>query len=194
MGNMALEQIEFLVGTQAVEAQKQCQAERDAQLALRIAQGAKLLCPKCGREEHEGVTCEKFREWEKENDQAEVRFVELMAKQQWRKCPVCKAPSERASGCNFMQCRSNVCRGHNYWCYVCGHQLSKDQHYSHYPRSPYYNECNTPPAQRLVPPPPPLPAGAEMQAGVPQRASRREQAQKPTSHVDRADAGVRRNG
>merc|ERR1719386_550802 len=76
-----------------------------------------------------------------------------MAAEQWRRCPACSAPSERESGCNFMQCRSEICRKRTYWCYVCGLQLKKEDHYSHYPRGPYEDECHTPEKDRL-------PAGA----------------------------------
>jgi len=107
------------------------------------------FCVKCGQKKHEGVACEAFRAWQQENGQADKHFEALMAQQQWRRCPVCSAPSERESGCNFMQCRSERCRKRTYWCYVCGKHLNKEDHYSHYPRGPYEDECHTPAAEHL---------------------------------------------
>lgn len=111
------------------------------------------FCPKCGSKEHKGVTCEQYRAWQAQNANVDQNFEELMAAEQWRRCPACSAPSERESGCNFMQCRSENCRKRTYWCYVCGLQLRKEDHYSHYPRGPYEDECHTPVKDRL-------PAGA----------------------------------
>jgi len=135
------------------------------------------FCAKCGGEKHEGVSCEQFKAWQDSNDNADHAFLELMANEQWRKCPGCEIPSERESGCNFMQCRSAICRKRTYWCYVCGHKLTRDDHYSHYPRGPYEDECNTPLDQHIpiAPPPPPRPAagaeGARAPAGGPPAAA-----------------------
>jgi len=112
------------------------------------------FCPKCGEKKHEGVTCEQFAQWRQENANADRHFEEMMAAQNWRRCPACRAPSERSSGCNFMQCRSEKCRKRTYWCYVCGHQLKKEDHYSHFPRGPYEDECHTPQAEFVVVGPP----------------------------------------
>merc|ERR1712039_498790 len=87
--------------------------------------------------------------WLAENSNADKHFEELMAQEQWKRCPVCSAPSERESGCNFMQCRSDRCRKRTYWCYVCGKQFPKEMHYTHYPRGPYEDECYTPVEERL---------------------------------------------
>lgn len=111
---------------------------------------AKDFCPKC-MEDHSGSTCQAFQAWKAENSKADQNFEELMAHERWRRCPKCGAPSERESGCNFMQCRSAICRKHTYWCYVCGKELPKSDHYSHYPKGPYEDICNTPEAERLVP-------------------------------------------
>jgi len=111
---------------------------------------AKEFCPKC-MEDHSGSSCQAFQAWKAENSKADQNFEELMAHERWRRCPKCGAPSERESGCNFMQCRSAICRKHTYWCYVCGKELAKQDHYSHYPKGPYEDNCNTPEAERLVP-------------------------------------------
>jgi hypothetical protein len=111
---------------------------------------AKKFCPKC-MVDHSGSSCQAFQAWKAENSKADQNFEELMAHERWRRCPKCGAPSERESGCNFMQCRSAICRKHTYWCYVCGKELPKEEHYSHYPKGPYEDICNTPEAERLVP-------------------------------------------
>lgn len=118
------------------------------------------FCPRCGSRAHEGTTCEAFREWESANSNAERCFEELMLQQQWKRCPKCTAPSERESGCNFMQCRSEICRKRTYWCYLCNKELPKAEHYVHYPRGPYEDECVTPGVE------PRRPAG-QQQASVP---------------------------
>lgn len=99
------------------------------------------FCAQCGQQQHRGSTCEMFQAWQRQNNGAEQDFEELMAKEQWKRCPVCKAPSERESGCNFMQCRSSVCRKRTYWCYICGTQLPLDDHYTHFPKGPYQDVC-----------------------------------------------------
>lgn len=123
----------------------------------------KKLCAKCGAAGgHQGVTCEAYEAWQRENSGAEQSFEDVMAELRWRRCPVCRAPSERASGCNFIQCWSHACRKRTYWCYVCGKQLSRDQHYSHFPNGPYKHECCTPESEWVrrgapeagAPPPP----------------------------------------
>jgi len=107
------------------------------------------FCPKCGNKSHKGVTCEAFQQWQRENDHADRHFQELMANEEWRRCPVCGVASARESGCNFMQCNSERCRKRTYWCYVCGKQFNKSDHYSHYQNGPYENQCKTPLAERV---------------------------------------------
>eukprot|EP00927_Polykrikos_kofoidii_P000888 TRINITY_DN10333_c0_g1_i1.p1 TRINITY_DN10333_c0_g1~~TRINITY_DN10333_c0_g1_i1.p1 ORF type:complete len:1103 (-),score=194.28 TRINITY_DN10333_c0_g1_i1:147-3344(-) len=107
------------------------------------------FCPKCCGKSHKGVTCEAHRKWQNENDNVDTAFQELMEREQWRRCPVCSAPSERESGCNFMQCRSEKCRKRTYWCYICGLQKVRDDHYKHYPKGPYEDECHTPMEERV---------------------------------------------
>lgn len=112
------------------------------------------FCPRCGSETHPGVTCQAFKAWRADNANVDQHFEELMAQERWRRCPKCGAPSERESGCNFMQCRSETCRKRTYWCYVCGKELAKEDHYTHFPKGPYEDECHTPEAERLWGPPP----------------------------------------
>ncbi|CAK0819852.1 unnamed protein product, partial [Prorocentrum cordatum] len=127
--DFTVEQVKFLVGERAYGARQADMVREDEALARRVAAGARLRCPRCGREEHDGV-----RPSAAENGAADQRFDELMAEQHWRRCPVCAAPSEKDCGCNFMQCCSSRCQGHTYWCYICGKQMREEDHYSHYPR------------------------------------------------------------
>lgn len=128
----------------------------------------KEFCPKCSGPKHEDVSCEDYAAWVRQNEGVDTYFEELMAKEQWRRCPVCSAPSERESGCNFMQCRSERCRKRTYWCYVCGKQMPKEEHYQHYPKGPYEDLCNTPEHDRLPMPGKPdvAPVGGQVTAVV----------------------------
>jgi len=109
----------------------------------------KEWCSKCGGDKHDKVTCEEYKRWKGDNENADQNFEALMAEQMWRRCPHCGMPSERESGCNFMQCRSPICQKKRYWCYVCGLKLAKEDHYSHYQRGPYEDECKTPLDKRI---------------------------------------------
>ena len=53
---------------------------------------------------HEGFTCQQFREWLKENDEADKRFEVLVSKSGWAKCPKCKIAIERIADCPHMKC------------------------------------------------------------------------------------------
>lgn len=64
---------------------------------------------------HEGSTCEQFRNWLKENDEADTRFKSLMKKEQWRECPQCGIVVERTQDCPHMTC--GVCKAQ--FCYLC---------------------------------------------------------------------------
>merc|ERR1712232_822225 len=123
----------------------------------------KEFCPMCRLDRHEGVSCEDFKAWQSQNANADNHFEELMAHQQWKRCPRCGVPSERESGCNFMQCRSQTCRKNTYWCYVCGKQIPKEEHYSHYPKGPYEDLCHTPLDEHVKPGRVPANQGVGMQ-------------------------------
>lgn len=150
---LTAEQVKHLVGPELYAARQAKMTQEDEQLARSLVEGGRNHCAGCRREEHEGFTCEenarRLQAWERENSNADQRFEALMAQLRMRKCPRCGAPSERASGCYFMQCRSSMCLKRTYWCYLCGHEKSLDDHYSHYPRGPYEPECYTPKEQHL---------------------------------------------
>mmetsp|Transcript_74721 Transcript_74721/g.129629 ORF Transcript_74721/g.129629 Transcript_74721/m.129629 type:complete len:114 (+) Transcript_74721:1-342(+) len=59
-----------------------------------------------------------------------------------QRCPVCRAPSSRDNGCNYMTCYSESCRGKTHYCYLCGVQLSSAEHFTHFPAGIFQNMCN----------------------------------------------------
>ncbi|EIN08821.1 hypothetical protein PUNSTDRAFT_68068, partial [Punctularia strigosozonata HHB-11173 SS5] len=67
------------------------------------------ICPSCNVEEHDGVRCEERRE------NQEKLFEMWASAHDVKKCPGCKTPIERVSGCHHMTC--TVCRTHI--CWVC---------------------------------------------------------------------------
>merc|ERR1712194_661357 len=111
---------------------------------------SKEFCPKCRKDPHKGSTCKDYEQWAHDNAEADRHFEEMMLKHGWKPCPKCGMPSERESGCNFMQCRSGTCRKRTYWCYICGLQMKREDHYTHFQRGPYEDECKTPAEERLV--------------------------------------------
>lgn len=98
------------------------------------------FCPRClcG---HPGRTCAEHEAWRRENEAGDRAFEQLMREKQWQRCPRCRAPVERARGCNFMTCSSERCRGKTYFCYLCGVELTRTQHISHFPRGPFSSSC-----------------------------------------------------
>lgn len=108
-------------------------------------QCSKEMCTFCGDEAHKTLTCEQLKAFKS----ADSEFAAVMAREKWRMCPVCQTPCVRDEGCNFMRCISPQCRRkgqpRTYFCYLCGLQLTKEDHYSHFgSKGPYENECNTP--------------------------------------------------
>ncbi|KAF4659524.1 hypothetical protein FOL47_007532 [Perkinsus chesapeaki] len=100
----------------------------------------KSFCPKCyfiGG--HTGMSYEAVEAAEQKEEEA----TDALAKDKgWRKCPVCGVIVSKEHGCNFMWCSSPQCRNKTNFCYVCGDKLTRDQHYSHFPKGPYENCCD----------------------------------------------------
>lgn len=67
------------------------------------------------KQPHDGFTCENYRTWLRENDEADIRFEVLMKKEQWRKCPKCGIAVERIKDCPHMTC--GICKMQ--FCYLC---------------------------------------------------------------------------
>eukprot|EP00928_Gymnodinium_smaydae_P003352 TRINITY_DN11203_c0_g1_i2.p1 TRINITY_DN11203_c0_g1~~TRINITY_DN11203_c0_g1_i2.p1 ORF type:complete len:222 (+),score=34.82 TRINITY_DN11203_c0_g1_i2:1133-1798(+) len=92
---------------------------------------------------------------------------ELLEKENWIRCPVCKMLCERESGCNFMTCPSEECQSKTHFCYLCGELLSAADHAAHYEgfegaigrRGPFGSVCiNRRVADKSLPSQPPPPA------------------------------------
>jgi len=101
------------------------------------------FCPAC-KCRHKGLSCDDYQSWKHENDTAEAAFEELMQREGWKKCPCCQAPCERTQGCNFMTCYSRQCCGKKYFCYICGIELTKTQHFTHFPQGLFRPTCTGP--------------------------------------------------
>ena len=77
----------------------------------------------------------------------EKQNLDFIAKN-FKKCPQCKTPVEKESGCNFMKCRWPGCKD-SYFCLLCDKALTVidmqiSDHYTHYKLSgPYGKTCNT---------------------------------------------------
>lgn len=97
------------------------------------------LCALCKNAVHPGVTCEE----NKIND-LDSELEKLILSQNWKKCPTCGIPVEKIDGCQFLYCDSQVCRGRNNLCFLCGRFVIEAQHFSHYlTKGPYGDSCNT---------------------------------------------------
>eukprot|EP01125_Pyxidicula_operculata_P017651 TRINITY_DN620_c0_g1_i1.p1 TRINITY_DN620_c0_g1~~TRINITY_DN620_c0_g1_i1.p1 ORF type:complete len:317 (+),score=21.11 TRINITY_DN620_c0_g1_i1:215-1165(+) len=76
-------------------------------------------CVNCEVEWHpKGVTCESYQKWKVDNGLTEDHIADMVKKGLFKFCPVCKTPSEKISGCNFVVCR--LCQ--TKWCWVCARQ------------------------------------------------------------------------
>mmetsp|Transcript_170503 Transcript_170503/g.541632 ORF Transcript_170503/g.541632 Transcript_170503/m.541632 type:complete len:291 (-) Transcript_170503:69-941(-) len=108
---------------------------------------AEVRCPKCTsnfcrmcRERHPGTTCEAHAQ--ATGSQGVDKDLELLiAQNRWQRCPKCTAVTERETGCNYMTCHSEKCRGKVCYCYLCGVALSTVEHYTHFPHGMFENAC-----------------------------------------------------
>lgn len=78
------------------------------------------MCFKCNSKWHEGLPCQtmNFKEWEKNH-------------LNYKSCPNCMTPIEKAEGCNHMEC--NSC--HTHFCWMCKADIT-DTKYDHFNREP----------------------------------------------------------
>jgi IBR domain, a half RING-finger domain len=97
------------------------------------------LCCLCKSAVHPGLTCE-----ESLKNGSDSALEDLILSQNWKKCPTCGVPVEKIDGCQFLYCDSQICRGVNNLCYICGRFVIEDQHFSHYKtKGPFGDTCNT---------------------------------------------------
>jgi len=132
------------------------------------------FCPAC-KCRHKGLSCDDYQSWKHENDTAEAAFEELMQREGWKKCPCCQAPCERTQGCNFMTCYSRQCCGKKYFCYICGIEITKTQHFTHFPHGLFRPTCSGPEDDYILEeeeeePPAPAEAGEAVPPQLPRAA------------------------
>ncbi|VDC07387.1 unnamed protein product [Peniophora sp. CBMAI 1063] len=73
------------------------------------------ICPYCDVEYHEGITCDD------RTHKIDSAFDEYVRTHEVKQCPGCKAPIERAEGCNHMTCT----RCHTHTCWECMETFDK---------------------------------------------------------------------
>jgi len=78
----------------------------------------KRVCVRCNVEEHEGFSCQQFREWRRANDSSEESYAEMMRQGLIKPCPNCNSPILKTEGCNFMTCPT--CNDPDRMCWVTG--------------------------------------------------------------------------
>ena len=102
-------------------------------------------CAECRGDwkDHEGMTCEKYKELKEKNlNPNDIVFENMMQNEKWMKCPKCEMVVEKIEFCNFIRCPSNICQKNTCFCYLCGEILTEELHYKHYKdKNPYLNEC-----------------------------------------------------
>jgi hypothetical protein len=76
-------------------------------------------------------------------DDGVVDFEKLLKAQKWQRCPGCRAPIDKISGCNHMTCRTPGCNIH--FCYRCGGVKTRQLTYKSIATSPLvsiaYRRC-----------------------------------------------------
>ena len=83
-------------------------------------------CPLCKEDTHKGSSCDEYKEWKKENSEADKLFNALLEEEGLLKCPECGTVVQRISGCQYMVCSSSECQGKTFFCYECGIKLKGD--------------------------------------------------------------------
>jgi len=85
------------------------------------------FCASCSQPAHVGLSCEAA-----EYERMDPELRRLIAANNWKRCPSCRHLCERESGCNFMTCPSEHCKGQTHFCYLCGELLTAADHAAHY--------------------------------------------------------------
>jgi len=129
--------------------------ENEEYTAIQCPSCEKEFCGSCGAKAHAKIAnCNESKRRVEEEEclgtedrstgkKNEKLFEDLLQNSNWCRCPICKVPVERESGCNFMSCPSLQCRGKTFFCYVCGEHIKggRAAHYKHYPLGPYEDFC-----------------------------------------------------
>jgi len=85
------------------------------------------FCASCCHPAHAGVSCK-----EAEHETMDPELRRLIAAENLKQCPSCRHLCQRESGCNFMTCPSEQCKGQTYFCYICEEALAASDHAAHY--------------------------------------------------------------
>lgn len=100
------------------------------------ARSPTMVCEKCSgtycfihANAHPGETCRAYTKRQKSITKANDWFIKQISK----KCPSCKAPTQKGVGCNHMTC--SQCRTH--WCWVCGSKVSSGESDHFSPFNPF---------------------------------------------------------
>jgi len=100
------------------------------------ARSPTMVCEKCHgtycyihANAHPGETCRAYTKRQKSITKANDWFIKQISK----KCPSCKAPTQKGVGCNHMTC--SQCRTH--WCWVCGSKVSSGESDHFSPFNPF---------------------------------------------------------
>ena len=90
------------------------------------------------------MDCQAFIRYKENIEEGEKAMKKLIQEEGMKKCPSCGIPTSRESGCNFMTCPSQICRGRKHFCYLCGKALSEEEHFSHYKSTGVFGDrCDT---------------------------------------------------
>lgn len=73
----------------------------------------KRICVRCNVEEHEGFSCQHFREWRQANNSSEQSYAVMMQQGLIKPCPKCATPILKNGGCDHMTCQK--CRYEFWW-------------------------------------------------------------------------------
>lgn len=87
----------------------------------------RAFCAGCGQPAHAGASCEAA-----ELERMDPELRRLIARENLKRCPVCRHLCERESGCNFMTCPSEQCQGKTNFCYLCEELLTPADHAAHF--------------------------------------------------------------
>ena len=83
------------------------------------------MCRNCRCEWHDGVSCQRYQEWKKQNDKSDELFEDFKRKNT-RPCPHCHVDIFKDGGCQWMMCRH--CNG--FFCWRC---MQKSNDHAHFP-------------------------------------------------------------
>lgn len=142
------------------------QALVEARETIVCPECAQAFCAACSLPAHAGSTCEDAEL--AELGRLDPALRRLIENETWTRCPACRSLCERESGCNFMTCPSEDCRGKTHFCYLCGELLAASDHAGHFEgfegavgsRGPFGSMCQNRREENLAtpsrPPPPSL--------------------------------------